>query len=155
MAKFIEQYNRMIRWYKKFESINAGRDHIQESDYYKDEGYAFFITCCHFRDWLLNDRVVKIQNKEMILKEYVDRSKYMKICHDICNGHKHLDLTSPKHNGRTKINSTHHKISLGGNAVSYKAKYFISDGRKYYDAFDVASKCIEEWETFLRQYNLI
>ena len=55
-SKYLEQFNRVKRWYERFAAINEGREHSAPSDYYyEDDVYAFFINCHHLEDWIIKD----------------------------------------------------------------------------------------------------
>jgi hypothetical protein len=50
VANWREQYDRMVRWYDRFETIVLGRPHVMAGDNYVDEVYAFFQNCYHVKD---------------------------------------------------------------------------------------------------------
>ncbi len=151
--KYHEQYERMKRWYSRFKSINETKKHDMPTDYYQDEVYAFFINCYHLKDWLKNDLYCHVGGEE--IEEFVTNSESLRICGDICNGSKHLILTKPKNNSETRIGSRHFSLNLGGWGPIIHIEYDVVIGDKVYDAFTLATKCINEWEVFLNQHNLL
>jgi hypothetical protein len=150
-TKWFEQYNRILRWYAKFKSINNGIEHNRSSECYKDEIYAFFINCYHLKDWIKNDRSLKITNIKKIVEKFIDESTSMTICRDICNGLKHLNSTHKKASKDTRFGPCHHNLNLLGqiNPI-YSAKYTIISRGKNFDAFSLATSCINEWKAFIR-----
>lgn len=147
MSKYREQYERVERWYQRLKSITDGRKHTQPSDYYQDEVLAFFINCYHLKDWIINDNSAKVSAQEV--KDFVNQSEYLRVCGDICNGSKHLRIDFPKSNKNTRIKGRNFSLSLGEVLPVFQAKYKIISGRKEYDAFELATKCLEEWGRFI------
>ncbi|MFA6098209.1 MAG: hypothetical protein WCV50_01800 [Patescibacteria group bacterium] len=144
--KYLEQYERTMRWYWRFIKINHGQIHQKNSDFYQDEVYSFFINCYHLKDWIINDPVVKI-NKDDIEK-FVHNNKYLNICGDICNGVKHLQLN--KSNG-AKIGSSHFSLELGRGTPVLSVRYDIEIDGKKYDAFKVANEAVKQWDNFIKR----
>ncbi len=151
--KWIEQYHRMMRWYKRISSIYQGVPHNTPSEYYQDEVYTFFINCYHLKDWICNDNALKIKEKQKKLKEFIDNSENMKICHDVCNGLKHLalDPSKAKADKNTQFGSRRHNLILGVERPIYSAKYSIKCKGKILDAFSLATVCIKEWDNFIKK----
>lgn len=144
-----DQYDRVLRWYKRISDIDQGILHNRNSGYYEDEIYAFFINCYHLRDWILHDKTLKIIEIGEKLKKFIDNSDPMKICHDICNGLKHLELTNPKIDKNTQFGSRHYSLTFGGEKPVLSAKYSILCEGKTFNAFDLARVCIDEWGKFI------
>jgi len=144
-----DQYDRVLRWHKRISDINQGILHNQDSRYYDDEIYSFFINCYHLRDWMLKDKTLTITKKDAKLKEFIDNSNQMKICHDICIGLKHLEITSPKIDKKTQFGSRHYNLTLGGNKPVLSVKYCIRCKGQTFDAFSLATECIKEWNNFI------
>ena len=144
-----DQYDRVLRWYKRISDIDQGILHNRNSGYYEDEIYAFFINCYHLKDWMLNDEALIITEKKKKLNEFIDNSKPMKICYDICNSRKHLKLTTPKIDKETQFGPRQHSLNLGGDGPIFSAKYSILCDRETFDAFDLARACIDEWGKFI------
>ena len=117
--KYIEQYERMMRWYDRLEKMYEGRpiEHklIEDADpseqfnssvetkvsyraieekYAEDVAYAFFQNCYHFFEWLGKDNstepLKKISKKDT--SNYVRSNNCLTICHDLCTNTKHLLL---------------------------------------------------------------
>jgi hypothetical protein len=56
--KWIEQWERVLRWYARISRTNEGREHTDGTDSYQDEVYAFFQNYFHLKDWIKNDSSV-------------------------------------------------------------------------------------------------
>ena len=106
-----EQYERVLRWYEKFKVYNTGIKHNKPSNNYIDEVYAFFINCHHLKDWLKKDPNVTIENQ--VIEDFVNKNKDLRLCGDICNGIKHLNLEK-----LGKIGPKHYKLDLKQNVLN-------------------------------------
>lgn len=146
--KYIEQYERVKRWYQRLKNINDGKENNLSSDYYQDEVLAFFINCYHLKDWIMNDNSAEISSKDV--EDFVKQSEFLRVCGDVCNGSKHLNLTSPKSDKNTRVGGRNFFLTLGEAIPIFRAKYKIISGNKEYDAFFLATKCLEDWEKFMK-----
>ncbi len=150
MNKITEQYNRVKRWYKKFQEIDEGFRQYQNSEYYVDNVYAFFINCHHLRDWIKNiNGTENTENKNhwnKIFDDFEKKNECFKICKEICHAAKHLELNPDR-------NKTDPKFT--GKAFSYdvynqelKIKFNIKTNSGRFDAFELATDCMECWKDF-------
>ena len=152
--KYIEQYERVKRWYEKLKIINEGGElKLPNTDYYEDEMLAFFINCYHLKDWIMNDPISKVEPK--LIEDFITNSKYLSICADICNGTKHLTLNNSRTGKSMKIGGRDFSLTLRGIKQTFSAKYKIISGDRKYDAFELATKCIEDWDQFLDLNKLV
>lgn len=145
--EFIEQFKRMERWYKRIKIINAK---VPKQLYYpedEDEILAFFQNCFHLKDWVKNGDNKKIA--ELEVENFVNNSLYLKICGDICIGSKHLKINYPRIDAQTKI-TPESWLPINGhvNGPIEKNRFIIKSGDNTYEAEDLASKCIAEWQNF-------
>jgi hypothetical protein len=111
------QYERMIRWYKKFEEIDY--NYQNKLDEYLDIAYAFFMNCYHLKDWIINDTNIDLPRNDV--EEYVNITECLSVCADICNGLKHLRLDRPKSDKEPKIglNSFYDTVLPRGRSLRY------------------------------------
>lgn len=153
--RYNEQYNRMMRWYRRFEEIRWSRYeprsvHVNAEEIFlrqTDEIYAFFLNCYHLKDWIKNDNTVKESAREKI-EEFINENECLKICADICNSIKHLELK--KHRGPENMEMASTLwISVGSDSsyIYVEAKINVNDNE--WDAFELASKCIQKWQGFI------
>lgn len=147
-SKYLEQYERVKRWYEKFKSINEGKEHRLGSDYYQDEVYAFFINCYHLKDWIRNDPEVKDTLGEKV-EAFVSASEVLLLCGAICTGSKHLLINDPRFNPLAKIGGRAIGLVLGMELPRINIKYKVETGGVSLDAFELATRCLGEWDKFL------
>jgi len=150
--KYIEQFKRMERWYKLFQKINDGQIHDRESDYYQDTVYAFFQNCFHLKDWLINSEAI---DKDDVHALFINKEEDMQICRALCNGSKHLELTSNHIDPNTKIKNKKINLTLSNvEEPQIKVNYEIEVNGQSYDAFELATRCMDLWRTFLSRNNI-
>ena len=148
--RYLEQYERMKRWFKRFEEIHDGKTHDRPSYYYQDEVFAFFQNCYHLKDWVINSGVIAKDKVE----SFISQSTELSICADLCNGSKHLQLKRTRTGDySTDIAAQHYTLSLPEERIS--VRYEVISSNQKYDAFSLATECIKEWHDFLTQEQLI
>ncbi len=149
------QLQRVRRYYQRFKRLNDGIVHTVESENYVDDVYAFFESCYHLKDWVLNDRSFGRYTPQQV-EDHVTTSPALAICADICNGSKHLHLKRSPRSGSvpafgTKVIRVQLEDSMSGEESPTRiAMQFEIDhsGRKL-DAFQLASEAMNAWEVFL------
>ena len=150
-----EQYNRVKRYYDRFAELDKGRIHNADSDNYVDDIYAFFQNCYHLKDWIKNDGSIGIPGIKDRVEQHINGSRSLRLCADLCNGTKHLardrsdrSKENPKFGGKT--------FGLGiGSETTLSLKYQVEAYQGAIDAFKLATDCVEAWEVFLKQENLL
>ena len=146
-----DQYDRMLRWYKKFEEIDRGKiDDSPNYFSYHDEVYAFFQNCHHLKDWTIND--AKVSLPKNVVEQFINRNEYLKICADICNGTKHLKLDKSRSKISPKIEPSSTTIRVSEKGQIHKIKYTIETTSGIYDAFKIATECVEKWKEFIEEH---
>jgi hypothetical protein len=151
MDKVIEQFNRVKRWYERFEEISKGKEHDRESDYYEDIVYAFFQNCFYLKDWIINSGVL---NKNTVNK-FISLNKDMRICRDLCNGSKHLIINNPSIDKDISMNEHKYYILIGSGVPEKKFDYLIHSNGLVINAFDLATNCVLLWKIFLRDKKIL
>lgn len=147
-----EQWGRVRRWFLRFKETNDGRTHDRASDHYQDEAYAFFQNTYHLKDWLKNDSAVSAQVRDV--EAFIAGSQCMRLCADLCNGSKHLALTTPRESADTKIGRRHFQVGLS-EPVTISAQYVVVSAGQAYDAFALAQDCLKEWRAYLTAKGLL
>jgi len=147
LSKYMEQFERVKRWYERFRSIDQGRQHNLPSEYYQDEVYAFFLNCYHLKDWIKNDGSVGAAAAKA--EEFINNSKELSLCADICNGLKHLKLTSTRSYQEPRFGKRKFHLVLGGPETTIAVKYSIDTSNGPIDAFELATKCLRAWKNFI------
>lgn len=146
-SKCLEQFERVKRWYDRFNEINSGRKHDHSSDYYEDVVYAFFINCYHLKDWIKNDESAGAV--AMGVEGFVDDNNELSLCGDICNGVKHLKLTGSRSGQNPQFGQRKFAVKVGGSETTISVKYSIDTSNGPIDAFDLATKCLGAWKNFI------
>jgi hypothetical protein len=90
------QYERVIRWFERFKTINSGKMHTTSTENYEDEVHAFFQNCYHLKDWIKNDTSI---TRLLDVEEYINVAVSLQLCADICNALKHLSRIRPNRSG--------------------------------------------------------
>lgn len=147
---YLDQWERVLRWYKRLSQIYTGISHTQPDIYYQDEIHAFFENCYHLKHWL--EKSGKPSPSFTGPRSGVSDS--MKICRDICNGDKHLVLDNTAFDKTTKLSRKDITIVIGSPHI-IKEKYYVKVLGKDIDVKDIADGCIKEWKSFLKNNNLI
>jgi hypothetical protein len=158
-AMWEKQWDRVKRRYARLELMNTPREHTSPTaDYPDDDFQAFFMDCFHLKDWLKNDSATGLSSKEVEVT--VTTSSVLGLCGDLANGSKHLLLTTPRVDPHAKLGGRLIKVAhqAGGGtphpttiAYSYKVEAL----GKTIDAFELATACMAEWESFLKSKSLI
>jgi len=149
-VKYMEQYDRMRRWYEKLRSLAQGRPHDMPSDNYLDEVYAFFLNCHHLKDWIKHDPSVDGSVQQRV-EPHIGSSRPLRLCADLCNSLKHLRLTkTPRSGENPQFGRKRFGLALGsGPAVISLQYYEVETGTGPIDALDLASQCVAAWDDFL------
>ena len=145
------QYERIIRWLKKFEDIDFNFQN--KLDEYLDIAYAFFMNCYHQKDWIINDPAAGISSKDV--EEYINSDETLKICADICNGLKHLRLDRPRSEKKPKIGvDSFYDNDLTGEM--YRRDFFyIETTNGTVDPIEIANRCMVSWQLFMEACDLL
>lgn len=146
--KYLEQWERVKRWYQRIKKIEQGQ-HPGSDDDQLDEVHAFFINCFQLRDWIeesrpdIGNEVIDLFKKESVILCF-------KACRDLANGLKHLKLTSPSIDKNTKVNQQNVTICIGS-PITTKYSWGVNNR----NVFSLADDCMKEWEKFLGNKKLI
>ncbi|MBI5404039.1 MAG: hypothetical protein HY959_11615 [Ignavibacteriae bacterium] len=171
-----DKYQSMYRAYKKLLSIatDIGKTVVVGDHAASDATQTFFNDCYHLKDWLKKDSRIKKPNE---VENFINKSLSLSLAADLCNSFKHagLDKKSRTGNNLDKINMAY-SLDLSNSAepgfikavknfnhgdtvkISRSlrkgypvatAKVILTIGSKQYDAVDLATKCIKDWNSFL------
>ncbi len=148
--KHVEQFERVKRWYERFKQIHDGAPPgvAPSTEYYLDDVYAFFLNCFHLKDWIIQDNTVP-KSTSSIVEGFISRSTSLSICADLCNSIKHLSLTQPPRTGKVPQWGPRFKAVIG-NGSTIAVEYSIITASGPIDAFDLATKCVDEWKQFIK-----
>ena len=149
-GKYIEQFERVKRWYGRMIKINQGLQHNLPSDNYQDEVYAFFLNCYHLKDWIKNDKSSGTLAEKV--EKFVETNNELCICADICNANKHLRIDHTKSDQNPRFGKRKFNIELGDSKPIISVKYSIDTLSGTIDAFELAGKCLKAWEKYISMY---
>jgi hypothetical protein len=152
-GKFVEQHERMKRSYLRFSALDQGRPHDMPSEHYVDEVYSFFQNCYHLKDWIKNDPTVP-QIARLAVEPYINSTRSLRLCADICNSAKHLTLGSPRSGENPTFGTKKFALNLGAGPATISLKYQVDTDSGPMDAFQLGTECVEAWETFLSSHGL-
>jgi hypothetical protein len=115
----------------------------------EDEVFSFFVNCYHIKDWLPRDRSLRVSGK--LIRDFIDSHLELKICGDLCNGAKHCVLSRTPWTGSQPVLAGRLYESEGTNGVFHtiKCKFTILSNGQFYDALELAQRCMALWDGFL------
>jgi hypothetical protein len=147
-----EKYRRLLRTYGVLERISTDNGNSISNTDARDAVEEFFNQCYHFKDWIKKDPSIKVgQNVE----EFINSSLAMQLAADYCNSLKHAGLDRVSRSGKTieRVN-THMKIDLTSRGFVASSRLELTISGQSYDAFKLATECVEAWEKYLRENNI-
>jgi len=120
---------------------------------FEDMATAFFQNCYHLYDWIEKDTTLK-GRRGKVLKE-ARESELLNIAHDICNGAKHLRLTSPRSGKGASVHHVGLTIFPGQNREGEWECYIAGGkGGRRRSGQKLARDCVAKWESILKANNL-
>lgn len=147
--KYIEQLERTERWFKRFEDLQQGTQCNQPSECLQDDVYAFFMNCYHLKDWIINDPALDHMRPKV--EAFINDNECLKLCADLCNGCKHLRLTSSRSKQDPLFSGRHYRIEIGSkHGQTIQITYDVNTLSGTQDAYDVASQCMTAWRDFVK-----
>lgn len=148
----------MLRDYEKLERLgtDCGNTLVIGNPAAKDVTHDFFLQCYSFKDWLKKDSRVKNPKD---VEDYIDSSPALSVAADLCNSFKHAGLDKGKpRSGQLleRINTAYSLVAKthGGPLVA-STRIVITMGTENHDALDLATGCIQDWDTFLVSQNIV
>jgi hypothetical protein len=91
-----EQYDRVKRWRARLGERTGVEDRRV------DDFYAFFSTCFHLKDWLKQDNSLP-ESVRADVETHVNATFWLKLCADLANGSKHLELSRPRVDPKARV----------------------------------------------------
>jgi hypothetical protein len=179
-----EKYQRMIRAYKRLKKLatNAGKNAVIGSPDARDATDAFFLLCYHLKDHLKKDVAIKRpQDVEDHINKSKPLSRAADLCNsskhaglnthprsgDLLNdinmaytlyvpagGSAKVRIKKVPRDGGT-LTVARVPVPTGTKAKSWAtAKIILTIGAKQYDALDLATECVRDWDAFLKTHGL-
>ena len=149
--KYAEQWERVRRYHNKFERLGDGIEHTQASPHYDDDVYAFFQNCYHLKDWIKNDPYCTGWSS---VETLINSDPNLQLCADLCNGQKHLTLTTHRSNENPQFQGKAINLNItegmGVSEVKIAMTYnVVTTNRGTIDALVLARDCVNAWDAFI------
>jgi hypothetical protein len=145
------QLDRARRFLDRVAQMRHDRDSDHSDHDFQDMMWAAFQNCWHVKDWVKNDPNLSEPQKHAVLT-MAHASLDLCACADLCNGTKHLRLTSAKtaarHGHIDSVFNAPGGILLGRECIVTDANGDEISG------VVLCRRGIEEWERILTSQNL-
>ena len=142
------QFERASRSFDKLVN-NRNRDLV----HYEDDVWHFFQDCWHLKDWIKHDNQISQTYRDSVEID-ANRSEALRICADLANRSKHLNLTNRRLDANvSKRNLTINVGPPGEGSGEYNFVVLLEDGREM-DAIAVAEDAMKEWRRLLGVYGV-
>jgi hypothetical protein len=141
------KYHQMIRSYNTLRkvSINTG-NHISNVDG-QEATEDFFVHCYHFKDYVKRE----FPPLSKTVEDFISNSFELSLCADYCNASKHAGLDkNPRSGEHFESILEHTRMDVVRDQFICSATVEIKTNRGSYKSIDIATKCIEKWNPFLR-----
>jgi hypothetical protein len=147
------QYDRVIRWYRRYQEHYSGTTHGKSIDEDCDDVLIFFIFCHQLKDWLVKDTEMPKHD----IEKFINENECLSICADIANGIKHLGIDEGRTSRSGQDLRMHAGIYISGDKLSDVGlrMYISKDDGTQIEAFQIATECIEKWTEFLTKLSII
>jgi hypothetical protein len=87
------------------------------------------------------------------VEAYVKGKRSLSLCRDLCNSTKHL-VRANKSGEKPGFGSKSFGVQIGSGPTSISLKYQVEAARGAIDAFQLATNCIDDWDSFLKSNKL-
>lgn len=84
------------------------------------------------------------------VEAFINANECLQLCADICNGNKHLLLTSCRSQENPQFGARHYNVQIGPQEQTIHVKYEINTSSGTMDAFEIASQCMIAWHNFIQ-----
>lgn len=151
--KASDEYWTMLRAYDRLKKVSTNNGNNISNTDARDAVRDFFTHCYHLKDWLKKDSSLRLITD---VEEFISVNKALALAADYCNAHKHAGLDKDSRSGKQleKIN-THIRIDLTPNGFVTSSSLELTLSGEKYDAFTLATECLEEWRIYFGQNNII
>lgn len=147
-----DKYYSMERSYKRLQKISINNGNSIKNTDARDAVEDFFYHCYHFKDWIKKDSSITLIED---IEDFINNSDSLSLAADYCNSFKHAGLNK-KSRSKDKLEkiNTHINLDLTQTGFISYANLEITIGNKSYDAFTLATLCVNDWNYFLKQNNI-
>ncbi len=143
-----EKYYSMLRAFERLKTVSTDNGNRISNTDPQDTAEDFFNQCYHFKDWVKKDSALVLAQD---IEDFINRSKSLSLAADYCNSFKHAGLDRESRSGQVfeKMNR-HIRFDLTQRGFVASGRLELTIGGKKYDAFSLATDCVEEWDNFLK-----
>ncbi|OIR16083.1 hypothetical protein GALL_35880 [mine drainage metagenome] len=142
-----DKYRSMLRSFERIKRINTDNGNTISNTDARDATEDFFTQCYHFKDWLKKDSTLTLSQN---VEKFINASNALSLAADYCNSFKHAGLDSQPRSGQTLEGiNTHMRMDLTPKGFVMSSSLELTISGKKHDAFELAKRCIEEWDLFL------
>lgn len=145
-----DKFLSMTRSYERLKRISTDNGNTISFAGSQDEVEDFFNHCWHFRDWL--KRESSLASK---VDPFVNKSDPLKLAGDYCESLKHAGRDRKPRSGKLENVNRHLKLEPKNGRFIASARHELTIAGKKYDAFSLATDCLNEWNTFLEQKSAV
>jgi hypothetical protein len=144
-----EHWERVRRWHVRLKRICNGLPKGVAREDAIDEVLAFFPTCYHLRDSLIQSG----HKPQAEVDAFIRKNDALALCRDLATAVKHFEITHPYRPTRTATTTAEPLIVRSGMrtpcepAPGEQWSVETDAGRK--DMFELADECVEAWRTYL------
>jgi hypothetical protein len=166
---WVDQYQRLQRSYALLQRAGDQNTHdaqLQQPDSARDVLYHFCCDAWHLKDWIVSQSTVLNQSIKDDVWTLFDYKKHphtastaLMACADIANSSKHLELTKRFYTSGGPAEVTDQ--SQGAKfpmtfPFHFAANHWTIDvGGDEYDALDLSTQAISDWDTWLTGHSLL
>jgi hypothetical protein len=119
---------------------------------FADDFLSYCMHCAHLQEWLERDDVVPKAAKRKVGKS-VATARWLPICRDLSNGHKHVVLDRPKSGRGAQVRYIERRQKLG--EPEFSLDLILDDGHgNETSALVVALNSWDEWRQILKAAGL-
>jgi hypothetical protein len=142
-----EQWSRVLRWRERVRV--ALSPPCANPDDAMDMCLALFMNLYHLRDWIKSTDATL----DRAINAHVRSSRPLSLARDLCNGSKHMSLTSASVDARFLTAMEYLPPPLSGeDGPSYRLMMLTTTER--IEMGELADLCIESWRSFMAAHNL-
>ncbi|QDP73065.1 hypothetical protein FOG18_11065 [Legionella israelensis] len=146
---FLEQYERVKRWYVRCNDISRNDKGSAE---HCDDYLAFFININHLKDWVYEWLEKEKKNELLNLKSQIKEDINFEIIRVICNGSKHFNLTRKNYSIPRRF-SIFREYNIFNKTHEHYIMFLINDNFAKYRLYDLAFHAIKFWNSWFLQNN--
>ncbi|MCX6735873.1 MAG: hypothetical protein NTZ13_02215 [Candidatus Parcubacteria bacterium] len=148
----VDKYRSMLRSYDRLKKIEIDNGNTISNSESRDAVEDFFNQCYHLKDWIKKDKGI---NLPLNIEDYINKSHFLSLSADYCNTFKHAGLDYNRSDKKLEKINTHINFDLTPRGFVASSRLELTISGEKYDAFELATNCLEDWEKFIVSNNII